>query len=65
MSARVRISDVAAAAGVSTATVSLVLNRRDARIPVATQERVRRAAEQIGYTPNSLARGLRTSRTRT
>jgi LacI family transcriptional regulator, galactose operon repressor len=65
MSARVRISDVAAAAGVSTATVSLVLNRRDARIPLETQERVRRAAERIGYTPNSLARGLRTSRTRT
>lgn len=65
MSARVRISDVAAAAGVSTATVSLVLNRRDARIPPETQERVRRAAERIGYTPNSLARGLRTSRTRT
>lgn len=65
MSARVRISDVAAAAGVSTATVSLVLNRRDVRIPPETQERVRQAAERIGYTPNSLARGLRTSRTRT
>ena len=34
--ARVRISDVAAAAGVSTATVSLVLNDRTARIPDAT-----------------------------
>ena len=39
--ARVRISDVAAAAGVSTATVSLALNDQDARIPEATRERVR------------------------
>jgi LacI family transcriptional regulator len=65
MSARARISDVAAAAGVSTSTVSLVLNGRDVRIPAETRERVRAAAERIGYTPNSLARGLRTSRTRT
>lgn len=63
--ARVRISDVAAAAGVSTATVSLVLNERTARISPATQDRVRRAAAAVGYTPNSVARGLRTQRTRT
>ncbi|KQY43845.1 LacI family DNA-binding transcriptional regulator [Cellulomonas sp. Root137] len=63
--ARVRISDVAAAAGVSTATVSLALNDQDARIPEATRERVRRAAAEVGYTPNSVARGLRTQRTRT
>ena len=42
--ARVRISDVAAAAGVSTATVSLVLNDRTARISDATADRVRQAA---------------------
>lgn len=63
--ARVRISDVATAAGVSTATVSLVLNERDVRIPAETRERVRRAAAEIGYTPNSVARGLRLQRTRT
>lgn len=63
--ARVRISDVAAAAGVSTATVSLVLNDRTARIPDATRDRVRQAAAEVGYTPNSVARGLRTQRSHT
>lgn len=63
--ARVRISDVAAAAGVSTSTVSLVLNNRTARISEETRERVRDAAAAVGYTPNSIARGLRTQRTRT
>ncbi|WP_265522329.1 LacI family DNA-binding transcriptional regulator [Oerskovia flava] len=62
---RVRISDVAAAAGVSTSTVSLVLNDRDVRIPHETRERVRRAAAEVGYSPNTVARGLRMQRTRT
>lgn len=62
---RVRISDVAAAAGVSTSTVSLVMNERDARIPLETQARVRATADEMGYTPNSVARGLRTQTTRT
>ncbi len=62
---RARISDVAAAAGVSAATVSLVLNNAQSRISPATRQRVREAAEAIGYTPNTVARGLRTQRTRT
>lgn len=63
--ARVRISDVATAAGVSTATVSLVLNDRVERISPATAARVRQAAAAVGYTPNTVARGLRTQRTHT
>jgi LacI family transcriptional regulator len=64
--ARVRISDVAAAAGVSTSTVSLVLNDRPgSRISEETRARVREAAAAVGYTPNSIARGLRMQRTRT
>lgn len=63
--ARVRISDVAAAAGVSTSTVSLVLNNRTSRISEETRERVRDAAAAVGYSPNSIARGLRMQRTRT
>ncbi|WP_245867174.1 LacI family DNA-binding transcriptional regulator [Serinibacter salmoneus] len=39
---RAKLSDVAAAAGVSTSTVSLVLNDRARRIPAATREKVRR-----------------------
>jgi DNA-binding LacI/PurR family transcriptional regulator len=63
---RVGIKDVAREAGVSAATVSLVLNdRAAARIPASTQDRVRRVAEDIGYRPNSLARSLRTRRTHT
>lgn len=63
---RVGIKDVAKAAGVSIATVSLVLNdKADHRIPERTRERVRQAAREVGYTPNSLARSLRTRRTHT
>lgn len=63
--ARVRISDVAAAAGVSVTTVSLVLNDVESRISEETRQRVRSAAEAVGYTPSSLARGLRQQRTHT
>ena len=62
---RVRISDVAQAAGVSTATVSLVMNGHHARISSETRDRVQRTAQSIGYTPNSVARSLRTQQTRT
>ncbi|MFE0027973.1 LacI family DNA-binding transcriptional regulator [Amycolatopsis sp. NPDC059021] len=52
------ISDVAARAGVSTATVSRVLNGKSTVDP-ALAERVARAAEELSYTPNGLARNLR------
>lgn len=63
--ARVRLTDVASAAGVSSATASLVLNDREARISEQTRTRVVDAATKLGYSPNSLARGLRTQRTHT
>ncbi|MET4145318.1 LacI family DNA-binding transcriptional regulator [Arthrobacter sp. UYCo732] len=60
----VGIKDVAAAAGVSATTVSHVLNNvASARISRETRERVRSAAGQLGYGPDSVARALRTSRT--
>jgi DNA-binding LacI/PurR family transcriptional regulator len=63
--ARVRMSDVAARAGVSTATVSMVLNGvNTTRISPQTQQRVREAADAVGYKPNSVARSLRTQQTR-
>ncbi|WP_290053681.1 LacI family DNA-binding transcriptional regulator [Amycolatopsis solani] len=52
------ISDVAALAGVSTATVSRALNGKSTVDPVLA-DRVTRAVEQLGYTPNGLARSLR------
>lgn len=64
--ARVRMADVARAAGVSTATVSMVLSdAAGSRVSPETRARVREAAERIGYAPNSVARSLRTQRTRT
>jgi DNA-binding LacI/PurR family transcriptional regulator len=60
---RSTLADVAARAGVSTALVSIVM--RDAPgASAATRERVRRAAEEIGYRPDSRARLLRSSRSR-
>ncbi|GHA81814.1 MULTISPECIES: LacI family DNA-binding transcriptional regulator [Streptomyces] len=58
--------DVARAAGVSQAAVSLVLGDKwRGRVSEATAERVRRAAEELGYRPNLAARNLRLGRTRT
>ena len=52
-------ADVARLAGVSTATVSYVLNNATGRqISAPTQAAVRRAAEELGYRPNLAARNL-------
>jgi DNA-binding LacI/PurR family transcriptional regulator len=56
---RVTTKDVAARAGVSQPTVSLVLSRSaQARVAPETRERVLKAAAELGYRPNVLARGL-------
>ena len=55
-------SDIARAAGVSQSTVSRVLNG-DPRVARQTRDRVAGVIEQIGYTPNGVARGLVTRRT--
>ena len=58
------IKDVARLAGVSPATVSLVINGSD-RISAKTVARVNRAIEKLNFRPNSIARSLRKSRTLT
>jgi LacI family transcriptional regulator len=59
--ARPTITDVAREAGVSTGTVSHVLNgSRD--VSEARRERVMRAVEALGYVPNLLAQSLRRNR---
>lgn len=59
-------ADVARAAGVSTAVVSLVLTgKAEGRVSVATQQVVRDAAQSLGYRPNAAARSLRTGRSHT
>jgi LacI family transcriptional regulator len=60
----VTIKEVAQRAGVSVATVSYVLN--DARkVRPETQSRVRIAARQLGYAPNTAARSLAAGRSST
>ena len=62
---RATLKDVARASGVSTATVSFVLNETPGQtIPPATKERVRAAAAALGYQPHGLARALREGRSR-
>ena len=57
---RARMSDVAAAAGVSTTTVSLVLSgKAGSSIPEVTQQRVIEASRALGYRKNVVARNLR------
>jgi LacI family repressor for deo operon, udp, cdd, tsx, nupC, and nupG len=57
------IREVAKRAGVSTATVSRVLSRPDVVSP-DTRVRVLKAVERLGYAPNSVAKNLRTLRSR-
>ena len=67
MIVRVRATqkDVARLAGVSQATVSMVLSGGAPAISAETWERITRAARELGYAPNRAAQALRTSRTMT
>lgn len=56
-----RIVDVAALAGVSPGTASKALNGTG-QLRSETRERVRRAAEQLGFTPDGFGRGLSSGR---
>jgi DNA-binding LacI/PurR family transcriptional regulator len=58
------IKDVAKAAGVSTATVSYVLNGREGLVSDATYRRVLEVAQQLGYRPNIVAQNLQSSSTK-
>lgn len=63
----VTLRDISCKAGVSISTASRVLNGKTEkyRISQQTQLRVRKAAEQLAYRPNQLARGLRLKKTHT
>jgi LacI family repressor for deo operon, udp, cdd, tsx, nupC, and nupG len=62
---RTTIVEVARAAGVSTTTVSVVLNESAStvRISAATRAAVKAAAAQLGYMPNPAAQSLRRQHT--
>ncbi|HEY6185660.1 MAG TPA: LacI family DNA-binding transcriptional regulator [Terriglobales bacterium] len=63
----VGLKDLARHLGLSTATISTVLNGTEAakEIPAATQERILAAAEKFNYRPNAMARSLRGMRSHT
>jgi LacI family transcriptional regulator len=60
------LKTVAAKVGLAPCSVSAILNHTEAAraIPQATKDRVYRAAAELNYRPNLLARSLRTKRTR-
>jgi LacI family transcriptional regulator len=64
MSANVTIKDVARVSGVSSMTVSRVING-GSRVSPATRRRVEEAIAELGYVPSRLARGLIAQKTGT
>lgn len=60
----ITIKDIAEASGVSYATVSRTLNNLNG-VKKETRERIIKAAQELGYRPNSQARALKTNRTNT
>ncbi|MGO2356022.1 MAG: LacI family DNA-binding transcriptional regulator [Marinomonas foliarum] len=58
------VKDVAKLAGVSTATVSRALANPEVVSPT-TRKKVEKAASEVGYSPNGLARSLRKSESKT
>ncbi|MCP4443231.1 MAG: LacI family transcriptional regulator [Aureispira sp.] len=61
------LADIAKSLGVSKTLVSLVLNGRGDRHGISphTQEKVLQKAKELNYTPNPIARGLRTGKSNT
>ncbi len=61
----ITLGRLAELAGVSPATVSIVLNRRPLaeRIPEVTRERIRRLAAEHHYRPNALAKAMKSQST--
>lgn len=58
MAYRATLKDVAAVAGVSVTTVSLVLNNRPARVSEGKRKVIADAAKKLNYVPNQSARSL-------
>ena len=61
------IKDIANRVGVSTASVSLVLNGKDknGRVGEVLAEKIRQEAKAMNYEPNRMAKGLRSGRSET
>lgn len=61
----VTIKEIAEEAGVSIATVSMILNNKDKKISEPTRIRVLSIAKKMNYIPNTMARSLVTRQTKT
>ena len=61
----VTMKDIAEMAGVSKATVSMVMNKKDASISDATRKKILKIAKEMSYIPNSIARSLSTKKSGT
>lgn len=62
---RASIKDIARIAGVSVATVSYVLNKKEgSRISETTRKKILEVAETINYTPNKIAKSLKMSKSK-
>ncbi len=62
---KVTIKDIAKIAGVSTATVSMIMNNKDERISDRTREKVLKVVKETGYVPNMIASSMVTKKTKT
>ena len=54
----VTLKDIAERAGVSSMTVSRVMNGKRGAVSQETSERIKKIAQEMGYVPNSSARAL-------
>ena len=64
MSKKVTCETVAAAAGVSRSTVSLIMNGHNERVSDETRKRVLKIVDELGYRPNLSARTIRTQKSK-
>lgn len=62
---KVTITDISRQAGVSKTTVSRVLNGRYNEVTEETKNRVLQVIEQLNYTPNAIAKSLKSMKTNT
>lgn len=62
---KITIKDIARLAGVSTTTVSKVINNKDESISQATRDRITSLMKEYDYTPSTVARSLVTKKTNT
>ena len=66
MRSRTTLADVAKRAGVNVSTVSRSLNQEtEGQVSKATVKKIRKIADEMAYSPNTVARGLRTRKSMT